>query len=148
VTGDGVITRPTAALVKGFLTELDIRWFLDDEGDFGGFWGGDRIFFFRGERVYTVRVDLDRSFPIEDKLRLLDLTDEWNRRYRWPKAYTVTGDDGRVRVSAESQIDCEHGLTRDYLLHFTKDSIGRNLDFVHWLLDELVRARQAQPEPD
>lgn len=127
-----------ADLVQDVLRESAIRFFVDDEGDIGSIWDNCHIYFFlHGEHgeILQLRVYLPRHFDIGDKAMLLDLLDEWNRTKMFPKAYTVTADDGQVTVTAEHTFDFEPGVPRE-LLRFTINGwVSTLLRFVEWFGD-------------
>ena len=128
--------RPTRELVQEILHDLDIRYFVDDEGDLGCMWERCRIyFFFQGPQreVLQARAYLDQRFDIDFKPLLLDLTDDWNRTKPFPKAFTTVGDDGRVGLCAEHTFDFEVPVERAVLVYMVRWWLSSLLKFSTWV---------------
>lgn len=102
-------------------------YFIDSEGDLGGFWNG-RLFYFLvfGERdeVLQVRARWNREINIERLEEILELCNAWNVERIWPKTYVRVLDDGSVNVMAESSHDLEHGVTDAQLARLLGAAIG------------------------
>jgi len=127
--------RPSLELLQNILRELDIRSFVDDEGDLGCIWEGCRIyFFFAGpdQEILRVQAILDRRFDIDQKPWLLDVADDWNRTRMFGKAYTSVGDDGRVGLCAEHVFDFAVPVERSVLVYMVRWWISSLLKFSSW----------------
>jgi hypothetical protein len=127
--------RPSRALLQGILRELDVRAFVDDEGDLGCRGEECRIYFFlagQDQQVLRVQAVLDRRFDIDDKPWLLDLADDWNRTRMFGKAYTSVGDDGRVALCAEHAFDLGVPVERPVLVSMVRWWISSLLRFASW----------------
>ncbi len=75
---------PNQDLIKQLLERMKLKYVTDKEGDLVAPWEKFRTYFmFRGEkqqRILSVRTFYDRPHTIEEKGRLLETIDEWNRR--------------------------------------------------------------------
>jgi hypothetical protein len=147
--GGGVI-RPDQNLVKQLLDQMQLKYVVDDEGDLTAPWELFRTYFmFRGENeqeVYAVRTFYDRPYPVEDKPRLLEVIDEWNRQTLWPKVYTHTHEDGVVRLIGEAQMLLGLGVGLEHFISTTASWVRASIDFDKWVVDQLGLAKDADPD--
>jgi hypothetical protein len=132
---------PDQDLVKQLLDQMELKYVVDEEGDLAAPWEQFRTYFmFRGEAdqaVFSVRTFYDRPHQIEDKARLLESVDDWNRRTLWPKVYTHTHDDGVVRLIGESQMIVGMGVNLDFFVATTANWTQAAVQFDQWLADRL-----------
>lgn len=102
-------------------------YFIDSEGDLGGFWNG-RLFYFlvfgEQDEVLQVRARWNREINIERLEEILELCNAWNTERIWPKTYVRVLDDGSVNVMAESGYDLEQGVTDAQLARLLASAIG------------------------
>jgi len=105
----------------------DFTYFVDSEGDLGGFWN-NRLFYFlvfgENAEVLQVRARWNREVNIERLEEILDLCNAWNAERVWPKAYVRVLDNGTVNVMAESSHDLEQGVTDAQLDRLLACAIG------------------------
>jgi hypothetical protein len=134
------IVIPDQDLVKDVLEQMKLSYMVDQDGDLGAQWAGFRTYFvFSGEdkqEVYSVRTYYDRAYPIEDRPRLLDAADDWNRRKLWPKVYTFTHDDGSVRLIGESQMPIGTGVALKHFVATTVNWVCAAIEFDRWLIEQ------------
>lgn len=106
------------ALIAAVLTVRGYAFFTDKDGDIGGKWEENLIYFFRlgdsGEML-QVRTMAATVFTIDDVPALYAFCNVWNHDKLWPKAYVHVNDDGSVRVLGEVVADLERGVTHAQL---------------------------------
>ena len=104
----------TNELIAGVLTARGYNFGTDDDGDIGGMWDDNLIYFFRrgakGEML-QVRTLAVTEFTVDDVPRLYAFCNEWNHDRLWPKAFVHVNDDGTVRVFGEVTTDLERGVS-------------------------------------
>jgi hypothetical protein len=152
--GQGGAKKPTGPimpnqdLIKQLLERMKLKYVTDKEGDLVAPWEKFRTYFmFRGEkqqRILSVRTFYDRPHSIEDKGRLLETIDDWNRRTLWPKVYTHTNDDGTVRLIGESQLLIGLGVAPDHFVNTTVSWIRASIEFDKWLVETLGLEQDAE----
>ena len=123
------------------LDRMELKHVIDEEGDLAAPWENFRTYFmFRGDDeqlVFSVRTFYDRRFGIDDKPRLLEVIDDWNRRTLWPKVYTHTGDTGHVTLIGESQVLIGEGVVLEQFQSSTVSWIRAAAEFDRWLTEQL-----------
>lgn len=141
---------PDQELVKQLLEQMELKYVVDDEGDLAAPWEEFRTYFmFRGEeeqRVFSVRTFYDRPHSIEDKGKLLESIDDWNRRTLWPKVYTHTHDDGTVRLIGEAQTLIGMGVALEHFVSSTVSWVRASIEFDKWLVDALGLEKDAEAD--
>lgn len=128
--------RLDASTVVALLRRHGFRYFVDDEGDVGGLWEGARVYFpVRGgaQEMLFVRAYYDRRLDASRRVEVMALLDEWNRERVYPKVYSSLDDSGALRVMGEVALDCEPGVTLDYLHHMIGVSVATALQFGEFL---------------
>lgn len=143
---------PDQDLVKQLLEQMELKYVIDDEGDLAAPWEEFRTYFmFRGEdeqQVFSVRTFYDRPHPVEDRAKLLDLIDDWNRRTLWPKVYTHTHTEEEapegaeavapsVRLIGEAQMLIGTGVSLEHFVSSTVSWVRASIEFDKWLLEQL-----------
>lgn len=132
---------PDQDLVKQLLDQMELKYAVDEEGDLVAPWEQFRVYFmFRGEkeqRVYAVRTFYDRPHPREERHRLLEVIDDWNRRTLWPKIYSHLHDDGTIRLVGEVQMLVGTGVALDHFVSSTVSWVRASIEFHRWLVDQL-----------
>jgi hypothetical protein len=101
-------------LITSVLDAHGFAYFVDDDGDVGGRWHDNLIYFFRlGEdrEMLQVRTMTRTEFSIDDVPRLYAFCNAWNHDRLWPKAYVHVSDDGVARVIGEVLADLEKGVS-------------------------------------
>lgn len=135
------VVVPDQELVKALLDQMKLRYHVDDEGDVAAPWENFRTYFmFRGDgeqQVFAVRTFYDRAYPIDDRPRLLDAADDWNRRTLWPKVYSHTDDDGTVRLIGEVQMMVGAGVSLNHFVTSTVGWVSAAIEFDGWLVKQL-----------
>jgi hypothetical protein len=135
---------PDQELVEQLLDQLEIKHIVDEEGDLAAPWETFRTYFmFRGadeQQVLSVRTFYDRRFGIDDKPRLLETIDDWNRTTLWPKIYTHTGNSGEVWLIGESQLLIGGGVVLDQFRSSLVSWIRAGAEFDRWLTGQLPRS--------
>ncbi|PJE96791.1 hypothetical protein CUT44_15835 [Streptomyces carminius] len=139
---------PDQDLVKQLLDQMELKYVVDDEGDLAAPWEEFRTYFmFRGEKeqqIFSVRTFYDRPHSIEDKTRLLELIDDWNRRTLWPKVYSHTHDDGTVRLIGEAQMLIGVGVSLEHFVSSTVSWVRASVEFDRWLVEQLGLAKDVE----
>ncbi|KUM70151.1 YbjN domain-containing protein [Streptomyces curacoi] len=132
---------PDQDLVQQILDQAELKYVVDDEGDLAAPWEQFRTYFmFRGEGdelVFAVRTFYDRPHTMEEKPRLLESIDDWNRRTLWPKVYSHTHDDGTVRLIGEAQMLIGTGVTLEHFTCSTISWVRAAIEFDKWLAELL-----------
>lgn len=140
-TGPAGPVIPDQDLVKQLLEQMELKYLVDDEGDLAAPWEQFRTYFmFRGEeeqQVFSVRTFYDRPHEMEEKARLLEVVDDWNRRTLWPKVYTHTNDDGTVRLIGEAQMLIGVGVSLEHFVSSTVSWVRASVEFDKWLVEQL-----------
>ncbi|MFD7512108.1 YbjN domain-containing protein [Streptomyces sp. NPDC059853] len=143
---------PNQDLIKQLLERMKLKYVTDKEGDLVAPWEKFRTYFmFRGEkqqRILSVRTFYDRPHTIEEKGRLLETIDEWNRRTLWPKVYTHTNDDGTVRLIGEAQMLIGLGVAPDHFVNTAVSWIRAAIEFDKWLVETLGLEKDAESGDD
>ncbi|MFB4193080.1 YbjN domain-containing protein [Streptomyces carpaticus] len=143
---------PNQDLIKQLLERMKLKYVTDKEGDLVAPWEKFRTYFmFRGEkqqRILSVRTFYDRPHTIEEKGRLLETIDEWNRRTLWPKVYTHTNDDGTVRLIGEAQMLIGLGVAPDHFVNTAVSWIRAAIEFDKWLVETLGLEKDAESGGD
>src|ERR1700748_357214 len=79
---------PDQDLVKQLLDQMELKYVVDDDGDLAAPWGAFRTSFRFGgddeQQVFSVRTFYDRPHDVGEKVRILELIDDWNLRTLWP----------------------------------------------------------------
>lgn len=147
--GAAGIVVPDQDLLTRVLDEMQLTYVVDGDGDLAAPWENFRTYFmFSGDdaqRVLAVRTFYDRPYPIDEKLRLVDAADDWNRRTLWPKVYSHTHDDGTVRLIGETNLVVGAGV---YLEHFVTSVVSwvrAAIEFDRWLLEQPGLTHQTSP---
>ncbi|MFD1832682.1 MULTISPECIES: YbjN domain-containing protein [Streptomyces] len=151
-TGPAGPIVPDQDLVKQLLDQMELKYVVDDEGDLAAPWEEFRTYFmFRGEKeqqVFSVRTFYDRPHAIEEKSRLLELIDDWNRRTLWPKVYSHTHDDGTVRLIGEAQMLIGVGVSLEHFVSSTVSWVRASVEFDRWLVEQLGLAKDVDSDSD
>ncbi|MFD9458941.1 YbjN domain-containing protein [Streptomyces sp. NPDC059985] len=128
---------PDAGLVRELLDQMELKHFLDDDGDVAVPWEHFRMYFtIQGEgqdRCFSLRTFYDRLPSADTRTDLREIIDDWNSRTLWPKVYTVGDDEGPVHLIGETQMLIGSGV---FLEHFTFSMaswIQASIDFYDWL---------------
>ncbi|MFI1014318.1 YbjN domain-containing protein [Streptomyces sp. NPDC020965] len=145
---------PDQDLVKQLLDQMELKYVVDDEGDLAAPWEEFRTYFmFRGEadqQVFSVRTFYDRPLPVEDRPRILDVIDDWNRRTLWPKVYTHLHDEeeeapATIRLIGEAQMLVGTGVNLEHFVSSTVSWVRAAIEFDKWLAEQLGLETAAGP---
>lgn len=131
-SGEAPLMKPDNDLVKQLLDQMELSYGTDDEGDLFAPYENFRVFFmFRGDEqeLFAVRTYYDRVFDIEEKPRLQDIADEWNRETLWPKVYTHTDEEGQVRLVGEAQMVVVTNVNLDFFVSNTISWLQASIGF-------------------
>ncbi|MGP3968474.1 YbjN domain-containing protein [Streptomyces sp. 6N223] len=143
---------PHQEMVKRLLDQLELKYVVDEEGDLAAPWEDFRTYFmFRGEadeQTFSVRTFYDSPHGIEDKPRLYEAIDDWNRRALWPKIYTHTHDDGSVRLIGEAHMLVGFGVGLEHFVSSTVSWIRASIEFDTFVTEALGLAKDMASEPD
>ncbi|MEU6488484.1 YbjN domain-containing protein [Streptomyces sp. NPDC046887] len=148
---------PDQDLVKQLLDQMELKYVVDDEGDLAAPWEEFRTYFmFRGEdeqQVFSVRTFYDRPHPVDAKLPIMELIDDWNRRTLWPKVYTHLHEDEQggatVRLIGEAQMLIGTGVSLEHFVQSTVSWVRASIEFDKWLLEQLgLDGEGGEPTPD
>jgi len=111
--------RPlTNDLITKALDAREYQYFVDDDGDVGGYWDENLFYFLRigeAQEVLLVRLRAQRTFGTDDLPRLYSFCNGWNDDKLWPKAYVRVGTGEAVHVYGELVTDLEHGVAAPQL---------------------------------
>jgi hypothetical protein len=108
----------TQEMITAALDARGFTHFIDADGDIGGNFQGNLIYFFRiGEQkeMLQIRAMVRHIFGMEDVVRLYEFCNAWNHDQLWPKAYVHVSDDGTVNVIGEVIADWERGVSPEQL---------------------------------
>ncbi|MEJ8636327.1 MULTISPECIES: YbjN domain-containing protein [Streptomyces] len=148
---------PDQDLVKQLLDQMELKYVVDDEGDLAAPWEEFRTYFmFRGEddqQVFSVRTFYDRPLPVEDKQKILDVIDDWNRRTLWPKVYTHLHDEeetpATIRLIGEAQMLTGTGVSLEHFVSSTVSWVRAAIEFDKWLVEQLgLEPAEEKPADD
>ncbi|MEU5160173.1 YbjN domain-containing protein [Streptomyces sp. NPDC020875] len=136
---------PDQDLVKQLLEQMELKYVIDDEGDLAAPWEEFRTYFmFRGEKeqqVFSVRTFYDRPLDVEERNRILEKIDDWNRRTLWPKVYTHLHEDeeggASVRLIGEAQMLIGMGVNLDHFVSSTVSWVQASMEFDNWFSTEM-----------
>lgn len=129
-----------ASRLAPILTELEVNFGTDDEGDLYADWDGLRLWFLaRGDRqeVLALQMLWDIRPPADQFPLVLAVLNEWNRTRRIPKAYAATESDGTFAVGGTMGIDLETGASDAFLRQQLGAFIGTSLSFQEYLAAKL-----------
>ncbi|AQU67382.1 YbjN domain-containing protein [Streptomyces niveus] len=135
---------PDQDLVKQLLDQMELKYVVDDEGDLAAPWEEFRTYFmFRGEgdqQVFSVRTFYDRPHAIDDKPKILDAIDDWNRRTLWPKVYSHVheeedGGPTTVRLIGEAQMLIGTGVSLEHFVSSTVSWVRASIEFDKWIVE-------------
>lgn len=131
--------------VRSALDGLGTKYRVDDDGEFIGWWGDTLLM---GFMVVGSQQDILQIWggwaarpPVELFGRFIEVCNSWNAEKRWPKVYAVA-DDEVVRVRAELNVDCEGGVTDEWIVQQVTCAIGTAGQFCSEL-EELYPEYQA-----
>ena len=108
----------TKEMITAALDARGFNYFEDADGDVGGNFQGNLIYFFRiGQQreMLQVRAMVQHIFGMDDVSRLYEFCNAWNHDQLFPKAYVHVNDDGTVMVVGEVIADWEKGVTPEQL---------------------------------
>ncbi|GEB51917.1 MULTISPECIES: YbjN domain-containing protein [Streptomyces] len=145
---------PDQDLVKQLLDQMELKYVVDDEGDLAAPWEEFRTYFMfrpqepgseeeRSQQVFSVRTFYDRPHTIDDKPKLLEAIDDWNRRTLWPKVYSHTHDDGTVRLIGEAQMLIGTGVSLEHFVSSTVSWVRASIEFDRWLVEQFGLEKDA-----
>lgn len=149
--GPPPVIVPNQALVAQVLDQMQLKHVVDEEGDLAAPWEGFRVYYmFRGDQkeLFAIRTFYDRPYPLERKVELLDLIDEWNRDTLWPKVYTHTHEDGVVRLIGESQMIIGTGVSLEHFVTTTANWTQASVGFEQWMIERLGLQDEIENEGD
>ncbi|MEV1173437.1 YbjN domain-containing protein [Nonomuraea sp. NPDC049784] len=146
------VILPDQDVVKQLLEQMELKFVVDEEGDLAAPWEEFRTYFmFRGEggqQIYSVRTFYDRPYSIDDKSRLHETIDDWNRRTLWPKIYTHTHDDGSVRLIGEAQMLVGGGVGLEHFVSSTVSWVRASIEFDKWVIEALGLEKGLESRPE
>jgi hypothetical protein len=131
----------TKEMITDALDARDFKYFEDAEGDIGGNFQGNLIYFFRigqQQEVLQVRTMVQHLFGMDDVARLYEFCNSWNHDQLFPKAYVHVNDDGTVLVVGEVIADWERGVTPEQLDQVMIAAIATSVQ----LSNEVLELRQ------
>ena len=134
----------TQKMITDVLDAREFQYFEDADGDIGGNFQGNLIYFFRigqQQEVLQVRTMVQHLFGMDDVARLYEFCNAWNHDQLFPKAYVHTNDDGTVIVVGEVIADWEKGVTPEQLDQVLIVAIATSVQ----LADEAATLRQGNP---
>jgi hypothetical protein len=81
---------------------------------------------------------------VDDKPRLLEAVDEWNRNNLWPKVYSHTDDEGVVRLIGDVQLLIGNGIALEQFITSTVSWVRASVDFEQWIAKALGLTKDAE----
>jgi hypothetical protein len=132
----------TKEMITDVLDAREFKYFEDADGDIGGNFQGNLIYFFRiGQQheVLQVRAMVQHLFGIDDVPRLYEFCNGWNHDQLFPKAYVHVNDDGTVLVVGEVIADWERGVEPEQLDQVMIAAIATSVQ----LANEVAELRQS-----
>ena len=108
----------TNDLITATLDARDYKYFVDEDGDVGGYWDETLFYFLRigqEQEVLLARLRAQRTFGTDDIPRLYSFCNGWNDDRLWPKAYVKVGANETVHVYGELATDLEKGVAQAQL---------------------------------
>jgi hypothetical protein len=142
------LVLPDQDLVKQLLEQMELKFAVDEEDDLLAPWEDFRIYFmFRGDpgqQIYVVRTFYDAAHSVDDKPRLLEAVDEWNRNNLWPKVYSHTDDEGVVRLIGDVQLLIGNGIALEQFITSTVSWVRASVDFEQWIAKALGLTKDAE----
>ncbi|MEO3972499.1 YbjN domain-containing protein [Streptomyces sp. CAU 1734] len=147
---------PDQDLVKQLLDQMELKYVVDDEGDLAAPWEEFRTYFmFRGEddqQVFSVRTYYDRPLPVEERAKILEVIDGWNRLTLWPKVYTHLHEDeeggATIRLIGEAQMLIGTGVALEHFVSSTVSWVRAAIEFDKWLVEQLGLAPASEESDD
>lgn len=135
---------PDQDLVKQLLEQMELKYVVDDEGDLAAPWEEFRTYFmFRGEgeqQVFSVRTFYDRPHSADDRAKVLDAIDDWNRRTLWPKVYTHLHEEedgsATLRLIGEAQMLIGTGVALEHFVSSTVSWVRASIEFDKWIVEQ------------
>ncbi|GGU78184.1 hypothetical protein GCM10010275_11060 [Streptomyces litmocidini] len=135
---------PDQDLVKQLLEQMELKYVVDDEGDLAAPWEEFRTYFmFRGEaeqQVFSVRTFYDRPHSADDRAKILDAIDDWNRRTLWPKVYTHLHEEedgsATLRLIGEAQMLIGTGVALEHFVSSTVSWVRASIEFDKWIVEQ------------
>ena len=104
------------------------HWVIDEDGDLGGNWEGNRFYFLLSgthQEVLQVQGFLRERLPSRDLDALRLFIEDWHRDHYWPTcSYRVDESSDTVMFSAAHSIDHEPGATDAQLLQQIRCALG------------------------
>lgn len=153
----GALAPLTADRVAATFDRRGENYGRNDHGQIGGYWDGHLYFFYvldEGLSALQVRARWNRTLPLAEYDRLLEVLNGWSRDKIWPKVYVVKDrEDGSqgapdsCSVFAELAVNYPHGLTDEQIdeqIACALGTIGQFFDH----LDELYPAAAARAKAE
>lgn len=133
-------TPISAERLVGLFDQRGWKYFVDNEGDLGGYWDDNRFYFLvRGSdhEILHVQGLWHLSLRFERLEEVRSFIEQWHRDHLWPKCYHRITDEGRIRVFTENTVDWEHGATDEQLLQQISCALGTSAQFFDTMAEAL-----------
>ncbi|PIE99125.1 MAG: hypothetical protein CR979_03495, partial [Propionibacterium sp.] len=118
---------------ESILNSLEIKFRVDDDGDYFADWDGIRVWFYgvgeKGE-ILVIRAMWDIRPPAEAYERLALEANRWNSDAMWPRASVyVSTERGECLVMGDMNIDAETGVSDDFLRQQVRCMLATSNEF-------------------
>lgn len=144
--GGGELAPLTNDRIIAALEELEWLYDIDDDGEIGAGWEEGFFYFLRRgsqEEILHIRGIWHPRLTSENLAEADAFCAEWNRSTLWPKAYTVSFDDGVVRVACENNVDYEHGVSHKQIMQQIACAVSTGCEFFSKLDEAFPEQRAA-----
>lgn len=136
-----------AERIAPVLDHLGVKFRRDADGDAFADWEGIRLWFLTpGEQheILAMRALWDYRPPVSQYEAVVAAVNEWNAGKFWPRASAAVRDE-RVVVAADLVIDCEPGVSDEFIAHQVRCMAGTTLEFAEYLTETFPRYTEWAP---
>ena len=139
----------THSLITNYIKSNDWRYLTDSDGDMlvnftadsdsGYEWSAYFILTGEHSEVYQLMVRPAKTYPKSEWPRVVLVCYEWNKRWRWPRAYLDIPDDAadtETRIILDGAMDFEKGVHQELFDDYTDTILGGAMRFFKWAREE------------
>ena len=131
------------------LRRCDYNFDETDDGELVGLWDGNPFWFrILGDESQILQVRGAWREPVDavSKMDLLQMVNDWNRDFLWPKAYAWPAENGTGLI-VEHSITLAHGVTDLQIAVFVDLALGTGTSFFSKVAEKLPGGAEAPSEP-